>query len=111
MKNFLKISFAASIILSTIVFSQPCFADNAGHKLLRGVGNILTGWLEIPMNIYNTSVEENAFVGMTVGLAKGVGMTVARTCVGAYETITFPFPIPEDYRPILDPEYVFQTEE
>jgi len=98
-------------LIAIAIISKPCYADNAGHKLVRGVGNILTGWLEIPMNIYNTSVEENPFVGITVGLAKGIGMTIARTCVGAYETITFPFPLPEDYRPIMEPEYVFNKKE
>jgi putative exosortase-associated protein (TIGR04073 family) len=43
---------------------------------------------------------------MTVGLAKGVGMTAARILSGVYEVATFPLPIPAGYKPILnDPEF------
>ena len=95
--------FAAVIMTATTV----CFASDPFTKLGRGVANTLTGWVELPKNIYNTSVEDNAFTGMTLGLAKGAGMTLVRTGAGIYEIATFPFPLPEDYRPILEPEYVF----
>ena len=90
-----------------ITVSTVCFASDPFTKLGRGVANTLTGWVELPKNIYNTSVEDNAFAGMTLGLAKGAGMTLVRTGAGIYEIATFPFPLPEDYRPILEPEYVF----
>jgi putative exosortase-associated protein (TIGR04073 family) len=48
---------------------------------------------------------------MTIGLAKGVGMTIVRTGAGVYETVTFPFPIPEGYGPVLEPEFVFKAGE
>ena len=60
-----------------------------------------------PKNIYDTSVEDNPLSGFTVGLAKGVGMTIVRTGAGVYETVTFPFPIPEGYTPVIEPEFVF----
>lgn len=105
-------SFKHFIIAVCLIFTMTnsCFADNAGQKLLRGIGNICTGWLEIPVNVYKTSIANNPILGMTIGLVKGIGMTIARTCAGAYEIITFPFPIPEDYEAILEPEYVFQKE-
>lgn len=84
-----------------------CFANDAFTKLGRGVANTLTGWVELPKNIYNVSVEENALAGVTLGLAKGAGMTIVRTGAGLYEIATFPFPLPQDYKPILEPEYVF----
>ena len=43
-------------------------------------------------------------------LAKGIGMTIVRTGAGIYEVVTFPFPIPEDYGPVLEPEFVFSEE-
>ena len=84
-----------------------CFASDAFTKLGRGVANTLTGWVELPKNIYQTSVDENPFSGLTLGLAKGAGMTIVRTGAGIYEIATFPFPIPEDYKAVLEPEYVF----
>lgn len=90
-----------------LLVSSVCFAQDAFSKLGRGVANTLTGWVELPKNVYDTSREDNAFAGMTLGLAKGLGMTLVRTGSGIFEIATFPFPLPEDYKPILEPEYVF----
>ena len=104
MKRGIILSVAVLMIFS---LTTTCFAQDMGKKLTRGLANILTGWVELPKNIYDTSVEDNMFSGLTVGLVKGVGMAIVRTGAGVYETITFPFPIPEDYAPVLEPEYVF----
>jgi putative exosortase-associated protein (TIGR04073 family) len=108
----MSISSKKSITLLLIVLflgtcATTCFAQDAFTKLGRGVANTLTGWVELPKNIYSTSVEENAFAGLTVGTLKGAGMTIVRTGAGIYEIATFPFPLPDDYKPILEPEYVF----
>lgn len=87
--------------------SENSFAQDPFSKLGRGVANTLTGWVELPKNVYATSVEDNAFTGATLGLAKGVGMTIVRTGAGIFEIVTFPFSTPENYKPILEPEYVF----
>jgi putative exosortase-associated protein (TIGR04073 family) len=105
--SFVKKPILALLILFLLTITTVCFAQDAFTKLGRGVANTLTGWVELPKNIYNTSVEENAFTGMTLGLAKGAGMTLVRTGAGIYEIATFPFPLPQDYKPILEPEYVF----
>jgi putative exosortase-associated protein (TIGR04073 family) len=43
---------------------------------------------------------------MTVGIITGVGMTAARILSGVYEVVTFPLPVPAEYKPILnDPEF------
>lgn len=105
-KGLAKVVVVSLVILTMLSVSSTCYAQNALRKLGRGLANVLTGWIEIPKNIYDTSVEENIGMGLTVGLAKGIGMTVVRTGAGIYETITFPFPLPEDYEPLLEPEYV-----
>ena len=107
MKKFLQGIVVHMLALVVILASTVCFASDPFTKLGRGVANTLTGWVELPKNIYNTSVEDNAFAGMTLGLAKGAGMTLVRTGAGIYEIATFPFALPEDYKPILEPEYVF----
>ncbi|MFH1791477.1 MAG: exosortase system-associated protein, TIGR04073 family [Candidatus Omnitrophota bacterium] len=98
---------AVIAIMTIFCFATSCYAQDPGKKLMRGLANIVTGWVELPKNIYDTSVEDNVFSGLTIGLAKGIGMTIVRTGAGVYETVTFPFPIPEDYAPVLEPEYVF----
>src|SRR3989338_34566 len=98
------------LVLTTLLMmaiTSLCFAQDPFTKLGRGVANALTGWVELPKNIYKTSVEDNALAGVTLGLARGAGLTIVRTGAGIYEIATFPFPLPENYKPILEPEYVF----
>ena len=106
-RKWLQLTAVHALALGMITVSGFCFAQDPFTKLGRGVANTLTGWVELPKNIYATSVEDNAFTGMTLGLAKGAGMTLVRTGAGIYEIATFPFPLPENYKPILEPEYVF----
>ena len=106
-KTVLKGSAAGVFLLICLGVTTVCYAQDAFTKLGRGVANVLTGWVEIPKNIYDTSVKDNALAGVTLGLAMGAGMTIVRTGAGIYEIGTFPFPLPENYKPILEPEYVF----
>ncbi len=106
-KTSLRRTVVCIFVLSLLTTATVCFAQDAFSKLGRGVANTLTGWVELPKNIHQTSVDENVFSGMTLGLAKGAGMTIVRTGAGIFEVATFPFPLPQDYKPILDPEYVF----
>lgn len=105
--RFWRAMSVLAVFVVILTSATICFASDPFTKLGRGVANTLTGWVEIPKNIYDTSVEDNAFAGMTLGLAKGAGMTLVRTGAGIYEIATFPFPLPENYKPILEPEYVF----
>lgn len=84
--------------------------DGMANKLVRGVANIATGWLEIPKQIYITWKEEGAAKGLTVGPVKGIGMTLVRTGAGVGETLTFPVAYPGFYDPLFDPAYVWQKE-
>ena len=84
----------------------PMPFEKACVKLGRGIANTLGGWLEIPLNIYKqyqpTGRAEGFFAGTIIGLFKGV----VRTVVGAYETVTFILPYPNNYGPVLpDLEY------
>ena len=106
-KALTKGSVATIFAVLVLTVAAVCFAQDPFTKLGRGVANTLTGWVELPKNIYKTSVEDNALAGVTLGLAKGAGMTIVRTGAGIYEIVTFPFPLPENYKPILEPEYVF----
>lgn len=104
MKRGIIICLAIFMVLNIAALS---YAQDPAKKIGRGLANILTGWVELPKNIYDTSVEDNPLSGLTIGLAKGVGMTIVRTGAGVYETVTFPFPIPEGYTPVLEPEFIW----
>lgn len=80
------------------------------NKLVRGLTNITTGWLEIPKQICLTTKEEGLAKGLSVGFVKGIGMTVVRTVSGAGETVTFPVAYPGFYDPFFEPGYVWERE-
>jgi len=108
MNEMVRGSITIIAIISLFLSATPVWAEggHAGTKLMRGVSNILTGWVEIPKNMIDVSRDENILVGMTVGLGKGLGKGVLRTGAGVYDGVTFPFPMPEHYEPILEPAYV-----
>ncbi|WP_224984909.1 exosortase system-associated protein, TIGR04073 family [Geomonas agri] len=84
--------------------------DGMANKLVRGVANIATGWLEFPKQIYITCKEEGAAKCIAVGPIKGIGMTLVRTVSGVGETATFFLAYPGFYDPYLDPGYAWQKE-
>ena len=70
-------------------------------KLGRGVSNVAGGWLEIPINVQQRYSTQDTAGSWFTGLAYGIVRGVVRTAVGAYETVTFFLPYPEDFAPIL----------
>jgi len=79
-------------------------------KILRGVTNVATGWVEFPLQIYLTYKNEGPAKGLTIGPLKGIGMTLVRTVTGAAETATFFLAYPGFYDPYFEPEYVWEEE-
>ena len=115
MRRSVKITAVVVLALCIAAITLPAFAvegsiiEKMGKKLGRGIVNVATGWVELPKNIYDTSVEtNNPLMGITYGTLKGVGMTVVRTGAGVYDVATFLFPVPKDYDPLLEPEFVFE---
>lgn len=108
---------ARRVVMGLIAFSMWCPPAHAAPsggafgKLGRGVINTFTGWVEIPKRIYETSEVQGAASGWTWGLLRGVGYGFVRTAAGLYELFTFPFPAPPDYAPVMDPPYIFSTEQ
>jgi putative exosortase-associated protein (TIGR04073 family) len=87
--------------------AEPMEAGRAFTKLTRGFVNIITGWVEVPKRIQETSHVSGAAAGFTWGLLRGLGHGFIRTAAGFYEFFTFPFPAPPGYAPVIQPEYVF----
>lgn len=97
---------AAALLVGT---AQPVSADpetgkKMGRKLIRGVVNTFTGWVEVPIQA-ELSEKEYGWKGIPPGLGKGLFFALGRTMVGLYEIATFPLPMPEDYRPVVVPEF------
>ena len=87
--------------------AEPMDIEKGLQKGARGAVNTATGWVEIPKRVHETSVTDGALAGFTWGLLRGLGYGFIRTAAGLYELVTFPFPAPPGYAPVIDPEYVF----
>lgn len=82
---------------------QPAF-----EKLGRGLSNVLFGWLEVPLNIDKRYAPSDTGGSVLTGTAVGLFKGLVRTGVGAYETVTFFLPYPENFAPILPTLPYFQ---
>lgn len=106
-----KSLLTACVLCSALLSTGAAYADKHEHSYLSGVGckfsqglaNTATGFIEIPKNIINISNEQNAFVGLTWGVLRGVFEAVGRTTVGAVELITSPIPTKD----FITPPYVW----
>ena len=85
-------------------------ATKAFTKFTRGAVNVLTGWVEIPKRIHETTVLSGPPAGFTWGLIRGIGHGLIRTAAGLYEVFTFPFPAPPGYESVIQPEYVYSVD-
>jgi len=105
------ISIGLIVILFVMLFTAPGYCDDKLKKLGRGICNSLTFPFEVPLQISRVNNTDGPMAAGSWGLLKGVGMAGVRLAAGLYEVVTFPFPMPENYGPILtDPEFMFEQE-
>jgi len=105
-----SLDYARDSALSESRRAEPMDAGKAFMKLTRGFINTITGWVEVPKRVQETSQDSGAAAGFTWGLLRGLGHGFIRTAAGLYEFFTFPFPAPPGYEPVIEPEYVFTSE-
>lgn len=118
MKRLALLTIILSVIFLYVPLSTYANAEEQstgakiGSKFSRGVVNTAFGLVvDWPKTIYYDTKKKGPAYGLTIGLFKGIGVGVGRTLIGAYELVTFPLPYPEDYTPILSPDYPFQPGE
>lgn len=69
------------------------YFSRAGMKILSGVANVATGWVELPKNIILWGQKDNnKLVGYTEGVLRGIVHTASRTGSGALDLATFWLP-------------------
>jgi len=90
--------------------SPQDIVEGMATKGVRGAANILTGWIEIPKQIYVTGKDTGWLRGSIIGPLKGIGMTVVRTVSGAGELLTFFVAYPGFYDPWIEPRFVWMKE-
>jgi len=90
--------------------SPQDIVEGMAVKGVRGAANIVTGWVEIPKQIYVTGKETGWLRGSIIGPLKGIGMTVVRTVSGVGELLTFFVAYPGFYDPWIEPRFVWMKE-
>lgn len=82
--------------------NEPSRVEVSVRQLGRGVANILSGLLEVPMNIYAINQQEGEMAAATYGTLRGVWRCLVRETVGVFEVLTFPVGL----KPIVYPEFI-----
>lgn len=89
-------------LFGAVAFAALLVSGCAGPetKLGRGMSNFgeVARGGELRRSVEQTAVFESPDAGYTVGFVRGIDRSVARTGLGLYEVITFPFP---PYHPIF----------
>ncbi len=90
------------------VLEPETYLEESSFKLIRGLTNIVTCPGEIPKQMVLTTRDRGG-IGVPLGFLKGIGMTVMRAGIGAWETVSFPAPnsMEGDFAPIMKPEFVW----
>jgi len=79
----------ALTLVAPAAFAASNQARDPAEKLTDGIGNVATGWTEIPMGIADKSEDSNIAIGLTQGTAIGTGKAVEKTLKGVADTVTF----------------------
>ena len=98
-----SISRLALILFMLFLFSSQAQANEdittdvyfsrAGMKILSGVANVATGWMELPKNISIWNQKNNNMLSdFTEGVLWGAVHTASRTASGAVDLATFWLP-------------------
>jgi len=113
-----------SLMLLFVSFSSyaaeaPHYFNSSVEKAKQGITNILTGWLELPFQVYKGYKNglrdgELKLLGGFFGIFRGAAHGLGRTAAGAYQLTTFALPNPKDNDGVgvpLDSQYVWEEGE
>ena len=97
----------SSIAMAEIETTESSQFDKSRTKLISGLANIATGWVEFPKNINIVGQQENTpasgMAAFGLGVLQGGWYTINRTGCGAFDLLTFMFPT----KPSVDPLFVW----
>jgi putative exosortase-associated protein (TIGR04073 family) len=89
--------------------ARPRPERGMGYKFGRGAVNVLTFWTEIPRNVAIEWQRTDPASGFFLGVGKGIGYGYARFMGGLFDMVTFPFPVPMGFAPVMDPEFAVEN--
>lgn len=101
-----------TVLVLGLGLAAGLFAGCAGptDKLGRGIRNSTEFFRggQVRRSMEQTALWEGPDAAYTTGLIRGLNRSAARTAIGFYEVVTFPFP---PYRPLLTPTYDLYPDE
>ena len=106
MKKLTIVLLFLSICLGANSRAQASSCSAAG-KLVRGVITVATSPLEIPKQaraywLEGAKKTPHVLVWIFCGAVKGMVNMTVRIASGVWDVVSFPVPIPKDYKPLVD---------
>ena len=103
-----KTALVIIIIFLLMNIASTGHCQDAFRKLGRGVVNMAACPFEFTKALGESYESGGVYEAVTIGLLKGLVMMTVRAGLGCVEAVTFPIPIPDNYKPILQPEFAWQ---
>ena len=101
--------------MAVILLSAPLVqAENTpSRKIYRGIINIVTAPVEIPKQaraywIKGAQKTDHILVWIGSGIAWGTVQGLKRMGSGFWDVVSFPFEKPDNYEPLMKPDFVFE---
>ncbi len=106
---FLAVALALSSAHAETAVAEKMDSNKALTKFSRGVTNIATSPGEFVTQIPAAMEQSPDYLtGFIMSIGRGIGYGFLRAGAGIYDVVTFPFPGPTDYKPIMKPETIFE---
>lgn len=104
---FLAVALLLSGAYAEAAVAEKMSADKAFTKLSRGVTNVATSPGEL-INQIPAAMEQSPdyLTGFIKSAWRGTGYALLRASAGIYDVVTFPFPGPTNYKPVMKPETI-----
>lgn len=109
MKKVFLIAFTALFIILEAGMAYSAETPQF-RKFRRGFCNLFTFHMEVGQQMTEEGKKGGPMQAGTLGLVKGLGAAGLRALSGVYEVLTFPFPFPPKYEPIMNSPEFFWTE-
>ena len=93
--------------VTTPVWAEGSYIDGASRKLGRGIANVATCPLELIRTSELVGRQDGYVAALSIGLIQGAWRTLLRGVVGIVEIATFYIEIPNDFQPLVHPEFVW----